>query len=57
MSQKGYQNNSYQNVNRNDNLFVSNFYFLQIPLNQKGLANNKQKTQYEYLHDDNIEGQ
>ena len=30
--------------------------FLQILLNQKGLANNKQKTQYEYLHGNNIEG-
>ena len=43
MSEKGHQNNSYQNANRNDNLLASNFYFLQISLNQKGLANNKQK--------------
>ena len=27
MSEKGHQNNSYQDANRNDNLLASNFYF------------------------------
>ena len=37
--EKEHQNNSYQNTNRNDNLLVPIFYFLQIPFKQKELAN------------------
>ena len=32
--EKGHQNNSYQNMNKNDNLLVLVFYFLQIPINK-----------------------
>ena len=35
MLEKEHQNNPYQNTNRNDNLLVLIFYFLQIPINKK----------------------
>ena len=40
MLKKEYQNNSYQNTNRDDNLLIPIFYFLQISFKQKELANN-----------------
>ena len=39
MLEKEHQNNSYQNTNKNDNLLVLIFYFLQILFKQKELAN------------------
>ena len=39
MLEKERRNNSYHNVNRNNDLLVLIFYFLQVSLNKKKLAN------------------
>ena len=57
MLEKEHQNNSYQNMNRDDNLLVLNFLF-SAHFQQEKLTNNKQykqikQTQHKYLHDNN----
>ena len=38
LEKKKQRNTSYQNANRNDDLLVLIFYFLQVPLNEKKVS-------------------